>query len=105
VRILLREMVRYLDAKATARVKAVLQFDFPDRDLTFHIRIDCGTCELKEGLAPRPDLIVRCDADVWAGIFTRQTDVREALKHRWLTLQGDKSLFSRLDRFFPPPSM
>jgi multimeric flavodoxin WrbA len=104
VRILMREMVRYLDAKATARVKAVLQFEFPDRELTYHLRVDCGKCELKEGAAAKPDLLVRCNTEIWAGIFTRQTDVREVLKNRQLVLQGDKSLFSRLDRFFPPPT-
>jgi putative NADPH-quinone reductase len=104
VRILMREMVRCLDARATARVKAVLQFEFPDRKLVCHVRVDCGKCELKEGPAAKPDLLVRCDANVWAGIFTRQTDLRDVLKNRQLVLQGDKSLFSRLDRFFPPPS-
>ena len=104
VRILMREMVRCLDAKATARVKAVLQFEFPDRELAYHVRIDCGKCELKEGRTVKPDLLVRCTSDVWAGIFTRQVDLREVLKNRRLVLQGDKTLFSRLDRFFPPPS-
>jgi len=104
VRILMREMVRCLDPKATARVKAVLQFEFPDRDLAYHVRVDCGKAELKEGRAAKPDLQVRCPADIWAGIFMRLTDVRDALKNRQLVLSGDKSLFSRLDRFFPPPT-
>jgi multimeric flavodoxin WrbA len=104
VRILMREMVRCLDAKATARVKATLQFEFPDRKLAYHVRIDCGKCELKEGLAAKSDLQVRCNAEVWAGIFMRQMTVRDALLNRRLVLHGDKSLFSRLDRFFPPPS-
>jgi putative sterol carrier protein len=104
VRILMREMVRYLDAKATARVKAVLQFEFPDRELVYHLRIDCGKCELKEGPAAKPDLLACCSSEVWSRIFTRQTDVRDVLKNRQLVLHGDKSLFSRLDRFFPPPS-
>jgi hypothetical protein len=34
----------------------------------------------------------------------RQLDVREVLKDRRLVLEGDKSLFTRLDRLFPPPS-
>jgi hypothetical protein len=37
-------------------------------------------------------------------IFTRQLEVREALKDRRLVLEGDKSLFTRLDRLFSPPS-
>ena len=104
VRILMREMVRCLDAKATARIKATLLFEFPDQHLTFRVRINCGQCELAEGTAERPDLRIRCDASLWAAIFTRQIDVRDALKNRQLVLEGDKSLFARLDRFFPPPS-
>jgi multimeric flavodoxin WrbA len=104
VRILMREMVRYLDPKATARVKAVLQFEFPDRKLAYHIRIESGRCELTKGTADNPDLVVRCKSEVWSALFTRVTDVRGALKSRQLVLKGDKSLFSRLDRFFPPPS-
>jgi len=104
VAILMREMVRCSNARATARVKAVLQFEFPDRGSVYHIRIDCGHSELKEGPAAKPDLSVRCSADTWAAIFTRRADLRQILKNHQLALQGDKSLFSRLDRFFPPPS-
>jgi len=103
VRILVREMVRCMDSQATAHVKTVLQFEFPDLKLAYHIRIDCGKCELKKGLAAKHDLLVRCTTDTWANVFMRQMTVRDALKNRQLVLQGDKSLFSRLDRFFPPP--
>jgi hypothetical protein len=34
----------------------------------------------------------------------RQADVREMVKDGRLVLEGDKSLFTRLDRLFPPPS-
>jgi putative NADPH-quinone reductase len=46
VRILMREMVRCLDRKATARVKAVLQFEFPDRQYVCCVRITGGQCHL-----------------------------------------------------------
>ena len=104
VRILMREMVRTFDARAGARLKVVLQFDFPDQELHYHVAIDHGQCRLDEGSVARPDLRVQCPSRVWAGIFTRQTDVREALREKQLVIEGDKSLFTRLDRFFPPPS-
>jgi putative sterol carrier protein len=104
VRILLREMVRTFDPRAAARVKAALQFEFPDQNLHFQVRLDSGHCELTEGISERPDLRIRCAASVWAGIFTQQIEVREALKDRRLVLEGDKSLFARLGRYFPPPS-
>ena len=104
VRILMREMARYLDPRAAARLRAVLQFDFPDEKLYFRLTIDRGQCALEEARTEHPDLRVSCQADVWARIFMRQLDVSEALKGRRLVLEGDKSLFTRLDRLFPPPS-
>ncbi len=104
VRILMREMARYLDPRAAARLRAVLQFDFPDEQLHFRLTIDRGHCALEETATEHPDLRVSCRTGVWAKIFTRQLDVREALKDRRLVLEGDKSLFTRLDRLFPPPS-
>jgi hypothetical protein len=104
VRILIREMVRSLDPGAAARTRAVLQFDFPDQRQHFRVTVDRGQVRLEEATTARPDLRVRCDAGVWAKVFTRQIDVRRALLDRQLVLEGDKSLFARLDRLFPPPS-
>ena len=59
---------------------------------------------LEETTTEKPDLRVRCDANLWAKVFMRETDVRQALIDRRLVLEGDKSLFTRLDRLFPPPS-
>lgn len=104
VRILMRELVRCHDPKATAGVKAVLQFEFPDQELVYHIRLHAGQCALAEGTVANPHLRVRCHSQTWAAIFTRQADVLEALRTRQLTLAGDKTLFKRLERFFPPPA-
>jgi putative NADPH-quinone reductase len=104
VRILLREMVRCLDREATARIRAVLQFEFTDQDKTCQVRIDRGRCDLVEGTGSEPDLRIRCTSQVWAALFTRQLDVPAALRSGGLLLEGDKSIFARLDRFFPPPS-
>ena len=104
VRILMQEMVRCFDPRAGARVRATLQFDFTDLDLHYGVCIDRGRCELTEGVCEKPDLCVRAEAAVWAAIFMRQADVREMVKDGRLVLEGDKSLFTRLDRLFPPPS-
>jgi putative sterol carrier protein len=104
VRILMREMARSLDPRAAARVRAVVEFEFTDQGLGYHLVIDRGACRLHEGPAGRSDLLIRCAAEVWAGLFTGQLDARAALLERRLTLRGDKSLFTRLGRYFPPPS-
>ena len=42
-------------------------------------------------------------AAAWAKVFMRQINVRDALVSGEIKLEGDKSLFTRLDRYFPPP--
>jgi multimeric flavodoxin WrbA/putative sterol carrier protein len=103
VRILMQEMARTFDPAATARVKAVLQFDFPDKEYHFRVAIDKGSCVLSEKESDRPDLRVTVNTDVWAGVFMRTISARDALTDHRITLEGDKSLFSKLDRYFPPP--
>jgi putative NADPH-quinone reductase len=104
VRILIHEMARSLDPRAAARTRAVLQFDFPDQRLQFRLTVDHGRARVEETATAQPDLRVRCEAGVWARVFLRQLNVRQALLDRQLVLEGDKSLFARLDRLFPPPS-
>jgi len=103
--ILMREMARSVDPKATARLRAVLQFDFTDRDRHYRLSVDQGRCELKFEPTAKPDLRVTCTTDIWVALFLRQLDVAAALRQRVIALEGDKSLFTRLDRYFPPPAV
>jgi multimeric flavodoxin WrbA/putative sterol carrier protein len=103
VRILMHEMACSIDATATARLKAIFQFDFPDKDFFFTFAVDKGRCSLSEGKAATPDLRVTCSTETWADIFVNRASVRDALLTHKIALEGDKSLFVRLDRFFPPP--
>ena len=103
--ILMREMARSIDSKATARLRAVLQFDFPDRQRHYRLTVDRGGCDLKFEPTAKPDLRVTCLTDIWVALFMRQLDVAAALRQGVLRLEGDKGLFTRLDRYFPPPSV
>jgi multimeric flavodoxin WrbA/putative sterol carrier protein len=105
VRILMQEMARSVDPLATARLKTTLQFNFPDKNYSFTLAVDHGACTFSEGKAGRPDLVVSTSTDVWAKVFMRQINVRDALVSRQIVLEGDKFIFSRLDRYFPPPVM
>jgi multimeric flavodoxin WrbA/putative sterol carrier protein len=105
VRILMQEMARSVDPVATAHLKTVLQFDFPDKQYSVHIAVDHGACAFTEGKAETPNLTVTVDSGVWAQVFMRQISVRDALVSRKIMLAGDKFLFARLDRYFPPPVM
>jgi len=105
VRILMREMARSIDPVAAARLKATLQFDFTDKDLHFTLEVDRGTCALTQGgSADKPHLRVTTTTVVWASVFMRETSMKDALLARSVVLQGDRSIFARLDRYFPPPS-
>ena len=104
MRVLMREMARCCDPDATADVEAVLQFDFPDQNLHVRLTLDHGRCAVDEADGDDCDLRVTVDADVWARVLTRQLDAREALARRRIRLDGDKALFSRLPRYFPPPT-
>lgn len=103
VRILMREMARSVDPVATAKSVFSLQFDFPDKDLHFNLSVNRGTCTIEEKMSDTADLRVIVPARIWAGVFMRTVNVRNALMSKQIELEGDKFLFSRLDRFFPPP--
>ena len=103
--ILMREMARSIDPKTTARLRAVLQFDFPDRQRHYRFTVNRGICELRFEPTERPDLRVTCTSDIWVALFMRQLNVVAALRQGVIRLEGDKSIFSKLDRYFPPPSV
>ena len=103
--ILMREMARSINPKDTARLRAVLQFDFPDCQRHYRFTVDKGHCELKFEPTSSPDLRVTCATDIWAALFMRKLNVAAALRQGVIALEGDKSLFTRLDRYFPLPSV
>lgn len=104
VRILLPEMVESIDPVATHSIKATIEFVFSNIDEPRHIIIDHGTASLHIGAALNPDLTIRTSTDTWSQLFMREINAPDALRKQSIVLEGDKSLFSRFDRFFPPPS-
>ena len=67
--------------------------------------MDKGRCELKFEPTAQPDLRVTCTTDIWVALFMRQLNVAAALRQGVIRIEGDKSLFTRLDRYFPPPAV
>ena len=103
MRVLLSEMVRSMDAVATAKRRFVLQFDFTDTGMHFKVSVDHGAATLAQESSEACDLRVTTKAATWAKVFMRQVNVRDALTSGEIKLEGDKTLFTRLDRYFPPP--
>lgn len=102
-RILLSEMVRHVDPKVTARVRVAIQFDFTDRDTCFTITVNKGKAVLEEIAGDTCDLKITTTSEVWAQIFLGEINALNALREKKLLVQGDKSLFTRLDKYFPLP--
>ena len=101
----MREMARSIDTKATARLKAVLQFDFPDQKRHYRLTVDHGCCDLRPEPTSNPNLRVTCTTDIWVALFMRQLNVTAALRQGIISLEGEKGLFAKLDRYFPPPTV
>lgn len=104
LRILMPEMANSIDPVTTARTKAVLQFVFPDIPLAYSVTINCGKAEIKETQTDPADLRITCDSAVWVDILHRTADPLKSLTNGDIRLEGDKMLFRKLGRFFPPPS-
>jgi putative sterol carrier protein/putative NADPH-quinone reductase len=99
-RLILNRMVTSVDANATARVEAVLQFDFADPELHVKVTIDRGTASIAEVETPDATLRICCQSDVWTAIAFGELDARDALSEGSIELHGDRSLFLRLPRYF-----
>lgn len=104
VRILMNEMARCADSAATARLNLDIQFTFTDIAWPCALHVEQGSCTCLEGVqAAAPALSITTTTTTWAALFTGGLDVRQALLQREIVLQGDRSLFLRLHRLFPPP--
>ncbi len=105
VRILMHEMARSIDPLATMKLKAILQFDFPDKNLHYCLTVNKGTCSIEEKQCSSFDLRVITDSITWAKVFKRELPIKDLLMRRKIQLEGDKTLFTRLERYFPPPTV
>jgi hypothetical protein len=103
-RILVYEMTRNLDTRSTAAVRAVLQFNFPDKNRCFCVTINRGTCSIEEKQCGAFDLKVTTDSETWRNAFQRKISFKDALLDKKILLEGDKTLFLRLERLFPLPN-
>ncbi|MBN1575592.1 MAG: NAD(P)H-dependent oxidoreductase [Chitinispirillaceae bacterium] len=105
IRILMQEMVHGIDPVTTAKVKAVIQLIFPDTASAYCISMEKGTARLEMVEKESFDLKITCPEAVWVGIIHRTTDPLKALTKGCIRLEGDKELFRKFGRFFPPPNI
>lgn len=105
IRILMHEMARSIDPVSTARLTATLLFVFPDKPACYTITITKGKALLEQREVSDFDLCITCSSAVWAGIVHRTVDPLKALTSESIKLVGDKELFRKLGRYFPPPNL
>lgn len=104
IRLLMYEMARSVDPIACKGVRAVFQFTFPDKNSNFFISIDRGSNTIEERLHENPDITIQCDSTTWVSVILREAEALKLLTNGDIVLKGDKSLFRKLHRFFPPPN-
>jgi multimeric flavodoxin WrbA/putative sterol carrier protein len=104
ITLLMHEVARSIDPVATKGIKAVFQFEFTDVQKVFTIEVDRGISSIKEQGVKNPNLVIRCTSLIWVSIILRELDPIKPLTAGEIVLVGDKSLFRKLHRYFPPPN-
>jgi ribonucleotide reductase beta subunit family protein with ferritin-like domain len=84
---------RYVPAGTT------IQWKFPDEDPWF-VRLDNGATSAQQGIAPHPDLTLRCAFDDWVDVVAGREDPRRLMLRRRLKPRGDLRLLLRLPKVF-----
>ncbi len=103
IRIMMNEMVLSVDPVATKDVRCAIQFNFPDKEMMTYLQINRGNC-IAGVEHPSPDLSISCSSEVWTQIVHREEDPIKAVMAGEIVLKGDKSLFRKIGRYFPPAS-
>jgi DNA-binding HxlR family transcriptional regulator/putative sterol carrier protein len=63
-------------------------YEFRIEDETFHVSIDDGAADLKQGPAVAPDLVIACDASTFMAVGSRSLSPKEAIMSRRATMEG-----------------
>ncbi len=101
VRLMIQGMVASVDPASTSRTTATLQFNFKNPVSNACVVISKGIASVTWADSEDPDLRLACDSQTWFDIANGALNPLEALKQGLLSLDGDRSLYLRLPRFFP----
>lgn len=105
IRILMQEMASSVDPVTTSRIRAVIQFVFTDSGLSYRITINRGTATLETGENGSFDMRITTSAKIWVQIIHRTIDPLKAMSSGDIRIEGDKELFRKFGRLFPPPNL
>ncbi|MCP4602324.1 MAG: hypothetical protein GY847_17710 [Proteobacteria bacterium] len=105
LRILMPELADCLDQSVAGDMAAVFLFDLDgDQPGPWQLAISNGKCHAVAATHDNPSVTIRTSSETLLDIFIRRKDPRRAISRGELRLEGDKKLFARFERLFPPPS-
>ncbi len=89
------------NAGAADGLKAVYQFEIHgEEEFTGHLRITDGACTYHEGLADKPNLVIKTPADVWLKISRGELNGQQAFMDGRYKVEGDMNLLIKMNRLF-----
>ena len=98
---LLAMMPLAFNAGAADGLKAVYQFEIHgEEEFTGHLRITDGACIYHEGLADKPNLVIKTPADVWLMISRGELNGQTAFMDGRYKVEGDMNLLIKMNRLF-----
>ena len=89
-------MKSVLEAEATAETRASYEFRVDDE--VFHVRIEDGEIEVRQGSAADPALVVRSDTQTLLAVAAGRAEPAEALASGAIGMEGDREARERCVR-------
>ncbi len=106
LRILMPELAACLDPQAADGLEAVIQLAFGGEEAAgWQLVIGEGHCRALIGRHEAPTTTIALDRETLVRIILQEEDPRQLYGQGKIAVSGDKSLFTRFGRLFPPPSV
>jgi len=99
VKAVFEQLEKNFNADAAAGLDLVFQFDVED-DSTYHLIINDGKCEMKEGPHDDPSVTLIMNSETLQGIVSGETDGMQAFMAGQLRAEGDMMLATKLGELF-----
>ena len=75
-------------------------YEFRIEGEVFHVRVEDGGMEAKQGSAPKADLVITCDAEAFLAVSSRSISPRHAASSGRMEIQGDPAALARCFEIF-----
>ena len=89
------------NADAAKGLDAIFQFDIAGEDGgIWHVSVKSGQCQVQEGHATSPTVVLSMSSDTWLGMVNKQINGIQAFMSGKLKLTGDMLLAQRIPDLF-----